>query len=72
MYSCFAKVLVQNGEHQLLVSFRLEKGVWTAAVAEFKDKTEFNKLNVGYCKPPSEQAACELAKKYLTVRKRDQ
>jgi len=71
MHASFAKVLVQNGEHQFLVLFRLEKSIWTGAVSEFNNKTETNTLNVGYCKPPSIETACELVIKYMTVRKRD-
>jgi len=71
MHATFAKVLVQNGEHQFLVTFRLEKSIWTGAVSEFEAKRESNKLNVGYSKPPSNEAACEMVIKYLKVRKRD-
>ena len=71
MHASFAKVLVRDGERQFLVLFRLEKSIWTGAVSEFDNRTESNTLNVGYCKPPSIETACELVMKYLKVRKRD-
>lgn len=71
MHSTFAKFLVQHGEHQYLVMFRLDRSIWTGAVSEFKDRAESNKLEFGTCSPPSDKTACELVCQYSKVRKRD-